>query len=51
LKAFFIKGSKGAEGMPLNVQIIGKPWCEEMVLRVMQELEESVGNPGFPVHL
>jgi Asp-tRNA(Asn)/Glu-tRNA(Gln) amidotransferase A subunit family amidase len=36
--------------MPLNVQVIGKPWCEEMVLRVMQELQDAV-DPGFPVHL
>jgi hypothetical protein len=33
------EGLAGAEGMPLNVQVIGLPWKEELVLRVMQELE------------
>jgi hypothetical protein len=34
------EGVAGAEGMPLNVQVIGLPWKEEVVLRVMQELQE-----------
>ena len=34
-------GTQGAIGLPLNVQVIGKPWHEEMVLRVMKELEEA----------
>ena len=33
-------GTKGAIGLPLNVQVIGKPWHEEAVLRIMKELEE-----------
>ena len=33
-------GTKGAIGLPLNVQVIGKPWHEEMVLHVMKELED-----------
>ena len=32
-------GTKGAVGLPLNVQVVGKPWHEEMVLHVMSELE------------
>ena len=32
-------GVKGAVGLPLNVQVIGKPWHEEMVLSVMKELD------------
>lgn len=43
-------GTTGAQGMPLNVQVIGRPWCEELVLRVMQELEANV-QTGIPVHL
>ena len=34
-------GTKGAVGLPLNVQVIGKPWQEEMVLYVMSELERA----------
>ena len=34
-------GAKGAVGLPLNVQVIGKAWQEEMVLGVMKELETA----------
>ncbi|CAH8498506.1 unnamed protein product [Heterobilharzia americana] len=33
---------EGAEGLPLAVQVVGKPYHEEIVLRVMRELEEHV---------
>ena len=33
-------GTKDAIGLPLNVQVIGKPWHEEGVLHIMKELEE-----------
>ena len=29
-------------GLPLNVQIIGRPWQEELVLHVMKLLEKHV---------
>ena len=31
-------GTKGAVRLPLNVQVDGKPWHEEMILHVMSEL-------------
>ena len=34
-------GTKGAVGLPLNVQVVGKPWHEAMVLHVMNELETA----------
>lgn len=34
--------TKGAEGMSLNVQFIGKPWQEEKLLRIMKELQEKM---------
>ena len=34
-------GTKGAVGLPLNVQVFGKPWHAEMVLHVMSELETA----------
>ena len=34
-------GTKGAVGLPLNVQVVGKAWQEEMVLHVMSELERA----------
>ena len=30
---------KGAEGLPVNVQVFGRPYDDEIVLRVMNELE------------
>ena len=35
------EGTRGALGMPLNVQVVGRPWNEELVLRVMRELQED----------
>ncbi|KAK7078850.1 hypothetical protein SK128_026463, partial [Halocaridina rubra] len=32
----------GATGLPIGVQIVGLPWQEEMVCRVMMELQESL---------
>ena len=31
---------KGATGMPLNLQVIGKPFQEELVLHVMKEVDK-----------
>ena len=39
-------GTKGAIGLPLNVQVIGKPWHEELVLSVMKEFENAGTNEG-----
>ncbi len=36
------EGAKNTVGLPLNVQIVGRPWQEEMVLHAMQELEKQV---------
>lgn len=32
--------TKGAEGLPLNVQVVGRPWQEELILQVMRQIEE-----------
>ena len=37
----------GAKGMPLNVQIIGRPWHEEEVLVAMKQLQAALNS--FPV--
>jgi len=36
------QGTRNAIGLPLNVQVVGLPWREELVVRVMKELEENV---------
>ena len=29
-------------GLPLNVQVVGRPWQEELVLHVMKLLQDNV---------
>ncbi|EUB55558.1 Fatty-acid amide hydrolase [Echinococcus granulosus] len=40
LEAQLLEQQKTAEGLPLAVQVVAKPWADELALRVMQELEE-----------
>ncbi|CAL8122755.1 unnamed protein product [Orchesella dallaii] len=43
---------KDSVGMPIGIQIIGRPYAEEMVLRVMNELDElndDNGNHATPL--
>ena len=35
------EGTRGALGMPLNVQVVARPWQEELVMRILMELEEK----------
>lgn len=35
------QGTLGAQGLPLGVQVVGKPWNEELVLHVMKLLESN----------
>ena len=34
--------SQNTVGLPLNVQVVGRPWQEELVLRVMKMLQDNV---------
>ncbi|MFZ0462891.1 MAG: amidase [Candidatus Acidiferrales bacterium] len=36
------------EGLPIGVQVVGRPFEEEMVLAVAQEIESSCGDLGEP---
>ena len=38
------QGSTGALGMPLNVQVVGKPWQEETVLAAMIQLQKAISS-------
>jgi Asp-tRNA(Asn)/Glu-tRNA(Gln) amidotransferase A subunit family amidase len=35
---------KSAEGLPIGVQIVGRPWEEEMVLTIAAEIERTCGG-------
>ena len=34
--------SANTVGLPLNVQVVGRPWQEELVLHVMKLLQDNV---------
>ena len=39
---------KSPEGLPIGVQIVARPWQEELVISVAAELEEQCGCYGHP---
>lgn len=45
-ETFFQKNIKqaqvGSEGLPVGVQVVGLPWQEELVLRVMKDIDDEV---------
>jgi fatty acid amide hydrolase len=50
LDAKAAKFDAGSAGLPVGVQVIGRPWEEDRVLAVMRAIEAGVrGSAGFPV--
>lgn len=50
--AAVIRGGTSHDGLPIGVQIIAKPWREDVALAVAAHLEEALGPfpcPGLPV--
>jgi amidase len=39
-----VRGGSSPEGLPIGVQIVGRPWREEVVLAVAQRLESALGG-------
>ncbi len=38
-----------SEGLPVGVQVVGRPWAEGTVLAVMEAIEASAkGDPSYP---
>jgi fatty acid amide hydrolase len=45
-----VKTERGSAGLPIGVQVVGRPWCESTVLAAMLELETVArARPDFPV--
>jgi amidase len=42
--AAVIRGGTSAEGLPIGVQIVARPWREEVALAVAQHLETALGG-------
>jgi len=39
-----VRGGTSSEGLPIGVQIVARPWCEDVALAVAQYLEEAIGG-------
>ncbi len=48
LPGLVVPGGRSAEGLPLGLQIIGKPFDEGLVLRAGQAIEDAVGRMAMP---
>jgi Asp-tRNA(Asn)/Glu-tRNA(Gln) amidotransferase A subunit family amidase len=46
--AVVVPVGRSPEGLPIGVQVVGRPFEEEMVLAVAQEIESSCGNLAEP---
>ncbi len=44
-----VRAGTSAEGLPIGVQVVGRPWRDDVVLAVMNYLEESLGGWQAPV--
>ena len=42
LKLVYQGACENTVGLPLNVQVVGRPWQEELVLHVMKLLQDNV---------
>lgn len=49
--AVVVPGGFSEDGLPIGVQIIGRPWEEELVLAVATTLEKANGSPHAPTQL
>jgi amidase len=49
LPAVSIPAGRSAEGLPIGVQIVGRPFAEETVLAAATLIEEALGGWQFPV--
>lgn len=51
LPSVVVPGGRSLEGLPIGVQIIGRPFAEEMVLDAAAIIEEALGGWQMPSHL
>ncbi len=43
-----VRAGTSSDGMPIAVQVVGRPWRDDVVLAVMQEIEEGFGGWQIP---
>ena len=39
-----VRGGTSPEGLPIGIQVVGRPWREDVVLAVCARLEEKTGG-------
>jgi len=39
-----VRGGTSSEGLPIGVQVVARPWREDVALAVAQVLEEALGG-------
>ena len=47
--ALSVPVGESEEGLPIGVQIVARPWQEELVISVAAALEEQCGCYGHPI--
>ena len=47
-----VRAGSSAEGLPIGVQVVARPWREDVALAVARHIEEALGGwrapPGLP---
>jgi amidase len=46
--AVVVRAGTSSEGLPIGVQIVGRPWREDVVLALAQHIEQSLGGYQWP---
>jgi len=43
-----VRGGSTADGLPIGVQVVARPWREDLVLAVMRCIEQASGGWHIP---
>jgi len=46
-----VRAGQTSEGLPIGVQVVGRPWCDHIVLAVMKTIESVCGGYSPPENL
>jgi amidase len=44
-----VRGGTSAEGLPIGVQVVARPWHEDVALAIAQQLEDGLGGWQWPL--
>ena len=49
--AVVVRAGTSSEGLPINVQLVSQPWCEDVALAATKRVEEALGGWSKPHEL